>query len=535
MIQLKLELSRCYAALLLAFGAATPLMGSWYVSPSGTDVLTNNNGSSPSAPLKTISYAINTAWAPGDTVFVMNGTYQNNNYGSGLNNGSVVSINATGTPNGWLIIRNYPGHTPKIQFDGAGGFTGSGQTYLEISGFEIEGPNQSITYNDAIANRLIKDKFYTGRGIAIWSGHHINIHDNVIHDCPNSGIRINNGDYCNIHHNEVYNNTWWSSSAESAIVYATAQDIDTLSIIKMQMTHNLVYDNINYIPFYTGAASGYGSADQDYIIDGSGCYITRNQDTYVHGWFYMANNVTYGNGINGVVVHKSDRAIVTNNTAYRNGAVPLSSGRQASSGITIHSSSYVKVYNNISWPRFDTDYGYKIFNSSASNFIEASNNILAKGLSDYSSGQYVFTDPKFVDTANFDLQLTGASPAIDSGKVHVDLPDDDFLGITRLQNPPDIGAYEYVSGLQVNPPIDTRLEEVVVYPNPTQHSFTLQFSEVQRGMRLDLISVSGELLESKNLTQMDKVVWELNYPKGLYFLKVYTTSEEIKVLKIQKM
>jgi hypothetical protein len=34
---------------------------------------------------------------------------------------------------------------------------------------------------------------------------------------------------------------------------------------------------------------------------------------------------------------------------------------------------------------------------------------------------------------------------------------------------------------------------------------------------------------------MDKVVWELNYPKGLYFLKVYTTSEEIKVLKIQKM
>ena len=57
--------------------------------------------------------------------------------------------------------------------------------YLEISGFEIEGPNANITYSQAIANRtnfvnLVASnpnaqpqKKFTEEGIAIWSGHHL--------------------------------------------------------------------------------------------------------------------------------------------------------------------------------------------------------------------------------------------------------------------------------------------------------------------------------------------------------------------------
>lgn len=59
---------------------------------------------------------------------------------------------------------------------------------------------------------------FAGRGIAIWKGSHIHIHHNIIHHCPNSGIRVDKGDYCSIEDNVVYNNTWWSSSGESAIV-----------------------------------------------------------------------------------------------------------------------------------------------------------------------------------------------------------------------------------------------------------------------------------------------------------------------------
>ncbi len=118
----------------------------WYVSPGGVDMTTNNNGLNPSNPLQTISYAVNSAWSPGDTIFVMEGVYKNPGFGTGdINNGPVVQLNTTGQSTGWLVIRNYPGQKPKIKFDGAGGFVSGNQTYLEISGFEIEGPNQSIT------------------------------------------------------------------------------------------------------------------------------------------------------------------------------------------------------------------------------------------------------------------------------------------------------------------------------------------------------------------------------------------------------
>ncbi len=422
----------------------------WYVSPNGINDTSGDNGTSTANPLQTIQYAINNAWQPGDTICVMDGIYQNANYGSGsLNNGAVVSLNSgtvTGEATGWLVIKNAAGHSPKLQFDGSGGFMGTAN-YLEIAGFEIEGPNQAISYTDAFSNRLIQDNYYGGRGIAIWSGHHIYIHDNVVHDCPNSGIRINNGDYCTVDRNIVYNNTWWSSNAESAIVFATAQDIDTERIIKMRISNNLVYDNYNNIPYYnptypTDGPSDYGTPAQDYIIDGSGCYITRNRDTYLYGWFYFANNVSYGNGINGLVVHKSDRSIVTNNTCYLNGAVPLSSGRQASSGITIHGSDYVRLYNNISWARFDSDGAYRVYDWPNTQFLEASNNILAKGLSDLSAGQYFTANPYFVDTLNRDLRIRGISPARDAGFVHTDLPSDDYDMQLRDANP-DIGAYEW--------------------------------------------------------------------------------------------
>ena len=36
---------------------------------------------------------------------------------------------------------------------------------------------------------------FIGRAIAIWGGNHINIHNVTAHHCPNSGIRVDQGDY----------------------------------------------------------------------------------------------------------------------------------------------------------------------------------------------------------------------------------------------------------------------------------------------------------------------------------------------------
>merc|ERR1711936_1468758 len=148
-----------------------------------------------------------------------------------------------------------------------------------------------------------------------WTGNNIRIHNNKVHHCPHSGIRVDKGDYISIEHNQIYSNTWWGSSAESAVVIAEATDIDHYAWTKIFLLSNIVYDNRNFIPFYNPShESGdpdltrpdYGTAEQTYIIDGSGVYVTRNSDTFTHGRMRLSHNKAYNNGINGLVVHKTD-------------------------------------------------------------------------------------------------------------------------------------------------------------------------------------------------------------------------------------
>ena len=64
-------------------------------------------------------------------------------------------LNKSGTQNAYITLRNYPGHTPKIQFDGRGGIViSNGMDFIIIEGFEVEGPSQSINYDMAIANNI---------------------------------------------------------------------------------------------------------------------------------------------------------------------------------------------------------------------------------------------------------------------------------------------------------------------------------------------------------------------------------------------
>ena len=215
----------------------------------------------------------------------------------------------------------------------------------------------------------------------------------------------------------VYNNTWWSYNGESGIVIAQSLNRDadnTNTKIKMRIENNITYANINKLVYYNpsyACEDGSGNYDttldsyacggRNKIVDGSGCYITRNAwdsddsggsnpnyftnasgssreesgDNKYYGTFLFANNVSYANGMNGVVVHKTDYANVYNNTVYGNGEVPstgdpdwgsysdawksaLGAGRQNYSGIVVHSSSNVNVLNNISEARFDNDTAY---------------------------------------------------------------------------------------------------------------------------------------------------------------------------------
>jgi len=560
---------------------------------SGSNTANNSSGTfgQPFSSLKN-AILNNTNYRPGDLVYVRSGTYKNDSHdgdnddwpaetnpytttnsegsddndpyfqinryskydedGNGSNgndSGDLFLTDRNGSVNRPVIIKNYVNDsevhdTPKILFDGSGGIVlgsgteGSGANdyslnyiiqHIEIAGFEIQGPNQNITYAEASRNRknaiyrrnenasntsALKN-LYHGRGIVVWGGYYVNIHNNTVYDCPNSGIRFNNSDFVRVSHNTVYNNTCWSYNGESGIVIAQSRNRDsddTATKIKMRIENNITYNNINklvyYNPSYDCDTSGnydvnknsYACGGRDKIVDGSGCYITRNSyysgdsggsnpnydphGLYI-GTFLFANNVSYRNGMNGVVVHKTDYANVYNNTVHKNGEVPssadsdwvsannhtyensegassawktpLGSGRQNYTGIVVHSSSYVNVYNNISVAKNSNDQAYVNYvesgwsvsnvNFGSGKNIAGNGTTVAGGNQSLSASDFTQSNPQFVDDTNStlsnrDYTLSNNSPAIDSADSTYAV-ENDINGISRPQgNGDDMGAYE---------------------------------------------------------------------------------------------
>ena len=479
----------------------------------------DSNGGTENAPFATINKGIAQVSA-GGTVYVMNGTYTNQNYGTAsahssdgslslnMNNPPAVTINKSGTEGNYITIRNYPNHNPKIMFDGKGGILISNpQSYIIIEGFEVEGPGAAIDYDMAIADRNWKVKCdqeglsYTHNyfsGFGIWSGfsqdflhHHIIIRNNIVHHTTGSGIRFNDSDHITIENNTVYNTTWWTSNASSAIVFAETKSqssSDNGDNIKMIIRGNTVYNNWNRIPFYMTSgvvppngnppSGNYGNATYSTILDGQGLYVTRSDDDY-YGTFLFENNLCVNNGKNGINFDRSEgsSALIRNNTIYFNGVheiiqdISESEGNpphrgQKVAGIKSNFFRNVTVVNNIVVTREYDFFAMQLQNQNASgSFKVANNNIFVNGkLPGYtnSENEYIvhswvrdnnqiindidfnannYMDPiSFVsapisvngpiDISSTDFRLQSDSPAIDAGD-QVNTPALDILGNSR--------------------------------------------------------------------------------------------------------
>jgi len=462
-----------------------------YVSqPLGSD----SNSGTESSPFQTINKAISES-IPGTTILVMDGLYQNNNYGFGLNgtllnNGPVINFNKSGTNGFPITLKNLDGHFPKIQFDGAGGikFT-NGVNNVIIEGLEIEGPSGSINYEQAIADREYKisvaeddddntsynHTYFSGKGIWGYGPHNnIIIRNNLVYNTPGSGIRFNDSDYITIENNTVYNTTWWTSSASSAIVYAESisSEGDNASEVKMIMRGNIVYNNWNRIPFYVtqlpdnngNVGGNYGTASQNYILDGQGLYVTRSDPGYA-GIFLFENNICVNNGKNGINFDHSDSAsaIYRNNTLYFNGVHNiiqmqehgelLHIGNNKVAGIKANGVSDVTIVNNIIVTR-DNEYSALALNDITGSRV-AVNNIFQNGTFAWPATQennLIDVDPLFVsapttvngliDISTTDFSLTSDSPAINSGNPN-HTPLTDIIGNLRPTPPNAVSSSSF--------------------------------------------------------------------------------------------
>lgn len=431
-----------------AFGSVPDV----YVSTEGTDDAASGTAE---APYRTIQYAVNQHKGTCATVRILPGLYQNEKYASDQNHYKSV-VNLSGVTD-LIITAQDPENPPLLQFDGPGGFVCSGSnpcSNIEISHLIIEGRNGDVTYDEAAAGRLDPPNRILGRGIAVWSGHHLYFHHLEVRGCPGSGIRVNKGDYVTISDNRVYDNTWWSPRAESAIVLAESVSVDNKNSTKMIMTRNTVHGNVNKIPYYNpnyawdyspiggldcgsyaaceaGLVEGcpwqcrYGKVSQDYIIDGQGVYVTRNSQTYFYGQFELSDNIAYDNGINGLVFHRTNNGSVKRNIVYNNGVVPrldkpepvvedwhagcAGKSRQPYSGLVVNNAKAVKLWSNNVSSRYDDDYAFKQEDDSGvPTPIEAGgNNKACRGLVDIDPDTIV----RSVEDLSICIPTTGAPSA----------------------------------------------------------------------------------------------------------------------------
>ena len=489
--------------LIVCFAAFSLSAQDYYVSSeNGSD---SNTGLSEETAFASINRGID-AVSAGGTVYVMNGTYKNQNYGTAsahpsdgslsvnMSNPTVVVISKSGTEGNYITVRNYPNHSPKIVFDGRGGILINGpQSYIIIEGFDIEGPAASITYGMAIADREWKIKCHVENlnyshsyfsGFGIWGGfsqnflhHHITVRNNTVHHTTGSGIRFNDSDHITIENNTVYNTTWWTSNASSAIVFAetiASSEQDNDDDIKMIMRGNTVYNNWNRILFYKTSEppnSGndnatYGTAAFTQIWDGQGLYVTRSDDNY-NGTFLFENNLCVNNGKNGINFDHSIAAsgLMRNNTIYYNGVHEIIQDLSAAEGNTAHRGQKVggikankvknvTVVNNIVMTRDDTFSALELPNIYGSVKV-ATNNIFVNGAVSHPGNQVpanqIDVDPLFVDAPT----LTDDATTIAGWAGYLDSTD-----FSLQQNSPAINsgsatntpAYDILGNARPTPP-----------------------------------------------------------------------------------
>ncbi|MEO1448383.1 MAG: right-handed parallel beta-helix repeat-containing protein, partial [Bacteroidota bacterium] len=281
----------------------------YYVSANGDNA---NDGLTPLSPFGTLQQAADLT-NPGDTVYIMNGTYSNTYTWEDL-----LYISRGGNAGSPITYTNYQDHTPKLSFNGWHGIKIEGGIgYIEISGLEVEGNNKNIILEDALnqpggCNDLNSspDGFFNGNGIAsdgrfAGPNHHITIRNCRIHDCAGVGISAIHTDYVLVENCEVYNNAWYSIYGTSGISLYQPWNFDSSNSIRNIIRNNLVYGNRMFVPWIDAPCA---------ITDGNGIIVddgrnTQNGSTngiYL-GYTLIENNIVYENGGRGIHVFESDR------------------------------------------------------------------------------------------------------------------------------------------------------------------------------------------------------------------------------------
>jgi hypothetical protein len=260
-----------------------------------------------------------------------------------------------------------------------------------------------------------------------------------------------------------------------------------------------------------------------FVIDeGTGLFLTRNSDTYAHGYIQVSNNISSFNGASGIVCHKTNRAIIEHNTTYKNGTTNDSSA----GGLGINNVDDVTIKNNICYAEPDHWALGTLAQPNTNVIIE--NNLLyneegSQLIYNNLPNGWVENNPLLVNPESEDFYLKNNSPAINTGTT-TSIILDDYEGALRNDGNPDIGAYEYDASLSTD---ETEGLNFSIYPNPTTNFVTITSKN-----EIKIIQLFNQLGQKINIEikKTDKNTFRINLrnlPNGIYFLNINESSKSI--------
>ncbi|NQY10685.1 MAG: T9SS type A sorting domain-containing protein [Flavobacteriales bacterium] len=75
---------------------------------------------------------------------------------------------------------------------------------------------------------------------------------------------------------------------------------------------------------------------------------------------------------------------------------------------------------------------------------------------------------------------------------------------------------------------------LLVYPNPTNGSFSIEFKNSQENITVNLLSLSGQLIKTKKFQNNSLINLDIDEPKGLYLLEITNSNGYKTIFKLVK-